>query len=293
MRRRGFTLVELMIVRGSIAVLISLLLPAVQSAREAARRAMCDNNLRQLGIALGNYTSTHTVFPPGVVNDKGPISNLPQGYDHGWIVQILPFIGQNNLYRHVDLVESVYAPENETVREVKIATLLCPSNVFRAGTHYAGCHHDVEAPIAADNHGVLYLNSRVKPDDVLDGLATTILLGETLQDAPTLGWPSGTRASLRNTGQGINEPDLLYPAVRRLSVAARAEGGEFASVIALVQDGSLPVDYVGGFASRHPNGANFLFCNGSVRFLKKTIDMRVYQLLGNRADGELISDDAF
>jgi prepilin-type N-terminal cleavage/methylation domain-containing protein len=292
MRRRGFTLTELMIVMGIIAVLISLLLPAVQSAREAARRAYCENNLRQLGIALANYMSTHTVFPPGVVNDKGPISNLPQGYDHGWIVQILPFIGENNLYRHVDFVESVYAPENETVREVKITTLLCPSNSFRAGTNYAGCHHDVEAPIAADNHGVLYLNSRVKPDDVLDGLATTILLGETLQDAPTLGWPSGGRATLRNTGQGINEPDLLYPAVRRLRSAPTTEG-DFSSVIALVQDGSLPIDYVGGFASRHLNGANFLFCNGSVRFLRKTIDMRVYQLLGNRADGELISDDAF
>ena len=292
MRRRGFTLIELMIVIGHDRRADFAALAGGPVAREAARRAMCENNLRQLGIALANYMSTHTVFPPGVVNDKGPISNLPQGYDHGWIVQILPFIGQNNLYRHVDLDESVYAPENDTVREVMIATLLCPSNVSRAGTHYAGCHHDVEAPIAADNHGVLYLNSRVKPDDVLDGLATTILLGETLQDAPTLGWPSGTRASLRNTGQGINEPDLLYPAVRRLRSAPRTEG-EFASVIALVQDGSLPVDYVGGYASRHSNGANFLFCNGSVRFLKKTIDMRVYQLLGNRADGELISDDSF
>ena len=146
-----------------------------------------------------------------MVSEKGPISNLPQGYDHGWIVQILPFVGQNNLYRNVDLAKSVYAAENNTVREVQIATLLCPSNNQPAGSNYAGCHHDIEAAIAADNHGVLYLNSRVKPDDITDGLATTILLGETVQAAPTLGWPSGTRATLRNTGQPLNEPDILYP----------------------------------------------------------------------------------
>jgi prepilin-type N-terminal cleavage/methylation domain-containing protein len=122
MRRRGFTLTELMIVIGIIAVLIALLLPAVQSAREAARRASCDNNLLQLGFALANYASTHTVFPPGVVSEKGPIGNLPQGYDHGWIVQILPYIGQNNLYHHVELAKSVYAAENSTLHVVHIAT---------------------------------------------------------------------------------------------------------------------------------------------------------------------------
>jgi prepilin-type N-terminal cleavage/methylation domain-containing protein len=293
MRRHGFTLIELMIVIGIIAVLISLLLPAVQSARESARRAQCTNNLLQLGVALASYTVTHTVLPPGVVNDKGPISNLPQGYDHGWIVQILPYIGQNNLYRQVNLVESVYAPENDTVRGVKIATLLCPSNPSSAGSQYAGCHHDVEAPIAADNHGVLYLNSRVRLDDITDGLASTILLGETTQEVPTLGWTSGTRATLRNTGQPPNGPDQLYPAFRRLGTPPQNEAGEFGVVISLVQNGSMPVDYVGGFSSRHIAGANFLFANGAVRYVKNSVDTRIYRLLGNRADGDVISDDAF
>ena len=99
-RRRAFTLIELLIVVGIIAVLIALLLPAIQAAREQARRAQCVNNLLQLGLALGNYASTHSVLPPGVVNDTGPILNVPHGYHHGWAVQILPFIGQNNVYSH-------------------------------------------------------------------------------------------------------------------------------------------------------------------------------------------------
>ena len=130
-RRRGVTLLELLIVIAIIGVLVALLLPAIQSVREHARRAQCVNNLLQLGIAMGNYASTHSVLPPGVVNDKGPIVSLPEGYHHGWTVQILPFIGQDNVYRRFDLEESVYAPSNETARSVVISTFLCPSR--RAG----------------------------------------------------------------------------------------------------------------------------------------------------------------
>src|SRR5271168_763313 len=101
-RRPGFTLIELLTVVAIIAVLITLLLPAVQSAREAARRTQCHNNLLQLGIAVGNYASTHEVLPPGVVNEKRPIQNIPQGYQFGWTVQILPFLEQGNLYRRFD-----------------------------------------------------------------------------------------------------------------------------------------------------------------------------------------------
>ena len=82
---------------------------------------------------MGNYASTHSVFPPGVVNDKGPIVNLPQGYHHGWVVQILPFIGQGNVYRHIDLRQSVYGPSNVTARDHRlIGTLHCPSDGKKA-----------------------------------------------------------------------------------------------------------------------------------------------------------------
>ena len=180
-RHRAFTLIELLIVIAIIAILIALLLPAIQAAREQARRTQCTNNLLQLGLALGNYASTHTVLPPGVVNATGPIANLPNGYHHGWTVQILPYLGQNNIYNRINIGESVYANSNQTVRGVHVSTFVCPSDGRPGLISYAGCHHDVEAAIAADNHGVLYLNSRVRFDDITDGSAQTILLGELRQ----------------------------------------------------------------------------------------------------------------
>jgi prepilin-type N-terminal cleavage/methylation domain-containing protein/prepilin-type processing-associated H-X9-DG protein len=291
-RRRAFTLIELLIVVAIIAILIALLLPAIQAAREHARRAMCVNNLLQLGIGMGNYASTHTVLPPGVVNDNGPIVSRPVGYHHGWTVQILPFIDQNNVYRHFDLEASIYAPSNETARSVEISTFRCPSSPHRSEIFYAGCHHDVEAPIAADNHGVLYLNSHVRFDDITDGLAHTMLLGELRSYEPLLlSWASGTRATLRNTGAVINSENplsALYAGIAQLSEAENQ-----AAAARMFADGVIPVDFVGGFSSWHPQGANFAFCDGSVRFIKQAIQERVYHFLGNRADGELISDNTF
>jgi prepilin-type N-terminal cleavage/methylation domain-containing protein/prepilin-type processing-associated H-X9-DG protein len=292
-RHRAFTLIELLIVVGIIAVLIALLLPAIQAAREQARRAQCSNDLLQLGLALGNYASTHSVLPPGVVNDTGPILSVPHGYHHGWAVQILPFIGQNNIYKRFNMQESVYAASNMTARDVHIGTFICPSDGRPGVISYAGCHHDVEAPIAADNHGVLYLNSHVRFDDITDGMAQTILLGELRQGGgpAALGWASGTNSTLRNTGHPLNDPsslDALFQNTPQLSDAER-----FAAINKMAEDGALPVGYVGGFSSLHPQGANFLFCDGSARFIKQSIVRGVYQLLGHRADGEPISDDAF
>jgi prepilin-type N-terminal cleavage/methylation domain-containing protein/prepilin-type processing-associated H-X9-DG protein len=290
-RRRAFTLIELMLVVGIIAILIALLLPAIQAAREQARRAQCTNNLMQLGIALGNYTSTHSVLPPGVVNDTGPIVNLPRGYHFSWTVQILPYIGQNNIYRRFNFATSVYAASNFTVRDVQIATFICPSDSRRGPMSYVGCHHDVEAPIAADNHGVLYLNSHVRLDDITDGPAQTILLGESRHnDLALLGWASGTRATLRNTGHMLNGPST-FPGLSGNTQLSEAEIS--AAYEQMVEDGIIPVNFVGGFSSLHPQGANFLFCDGSVRFVKSSINSHVYQQLGDRADGGLVSDDTF
>ncbi len=125
-RRSAFTMIELLTVVAIIAVLIALLLPAIFSSREIARRLQCNNNLLQLGIAMGNYVSTHAVLPPGVVNDTGPIQNVPRGYHFGWAVQILPFIEQKNLYNQFDFRRGLYEGRNSTVQSARVSNIPLP-----------------------------------------------------------------------------------------------------------------------------------------------------------------------
>jgi prepilin-type processing-associated H-X9-DG protein len=139
-------------------------------------------------------------------------------------------------------------------------------------SNYAGCHHDVEAPIAANNMGVLFLNSRIRYEGVKDGTSNTIYVGEKRVDPNDLGWASGTRATLRNTG---TLPNGLFGSTTMNGLPPAEEA----------------VDPVGGYSSFHPGGMNVLFGDGSVRFLKNSVDARVYRLLGNRADGQPISED--
>src|SRR5262245_11804293 len=151
-RPRGFTLIELLVVIAIIAVLIALLLPAVQSAREAARRSQCSNNLMQLAIALQNYEASYEAFPPGVVNETGPILDQPKGYHFGWLVRVLPYCEMRNTYNHFNLSVGVYDPPNSTTRTTLVRNFLCPSdngsNRTLSGvvlTNYVACHNGVEA----------------------------------------------------------------------------------------------------------------------------------------------------
>jgi prepilin-type N-terminal cleavage/methylation domain-containing protein/prepilin-type processing-associated H-X9-DG protein len=294
--QRAFTLIELLVVIAIIAVLISLLLPAVQAAREAARRVKCVNNLMNLGVALQNYESSYEMLPPGVINDTGPIQSAPQGYHASWLLQILPFLEQKTVARRFDDRAGVYAPANLTVRAIVISVFLCPSdaNGPTAGNRvavnsYAACHNDVEAPIDANNTGVFYLNSHLRSDDISDGTANTIYLGEKVLADAALGWASGTRDTLRNTGTPINRTAALagiFP--------GEVEPDEGAPTNpASAPNSAANLNFVGGFGSNHPGGANFAFGDGSVRFVKNAINAKVYRWLGNRADGELVSADQF
>ncbi len=212
-RRRAFTLVELLVVIAIIAMLVMLLLPAVQAMRESARRTSCQNNLMQLIAAVHNFEMAHEVYPSGVLDSAGPIANTRNGHHHNWIIQLLPYIEEGNAYRHINPQLSVYHKDHQGVRELGIPTLICPSEgrfATEPASNYAGCHHDVEAPIDANNNGVFFLNSRLGRDDISDGLTYTIFLGEKRTDEKLeLGWMSGTRATLRNTGTpiGMTGPD--------------------------------------------------------------------------------------
>ena len=267
-RRIAFTLVELLVVIAIIGILVGLLLPAVQAAREAARRSQCSNNLLQMGLALHHFEFATEHFPAGSINPDGPIQNVDQGQHVSWIVQTLPFFEERTAYGMFDIEAGAYAPENAAVRKHPISVLLCPSYPFNrqsdeaAETTYFGSQHDSEAPIAADNNGMLFLNSKVRFRDILDGSSHTLLLGEGMLEAKPLGWVSGTRSTLRNVGHPMNPPKDI--------------------------DASEPtVLEVGGFSSYHTGGAQFVLGDGAVKFLSQSIHPNTYRQLANRADEEL------
>lgn len=213
--RRGFTLIELLVVIAIMAILVALLLPAVQQAREAARRISCKNNLQQIGYALQNYYNAFEVFPPGVVNNTRPVIQTPDGYHHSWVTSLLPYLDEAPLYQQVDPNVSIYADENLTARKYVLEVMLCPSDPAstranqdnnNAGlSNYAGSHHHRSAAIDEDNHGLLFLNSAIQTKDIVDGTSYTLFVGECIRDPLDLGWASGTRSTLRNTGTAINE----------------------------------------------------------------------------------------
>ncbi|MFM7149238.1 MAG: DUF1559 domain-containing protein [Gemmataceae bacterium] len=277
-RRSGFTLIELLVVIAIIAILIGLLLPAVQKVREAAARMQCSNNLKQIGLALHNYHGTYERFPSGYQTVVAPDgSELGAGWC--WAAQILPFIEQDNLYRQINLSASIADPINSTVRNTYIKMFRCPSSRDQRNTfvtegvaveiayaNYVGIfgnnHEELDENPDLGN-GVFYRNSRIRFGDILDGSSNTALVGE----RSILTGPATWTGSV----PGADEHTAL-------------------SLGAMCHFPNRPNADVEELSSDHTQGLMLLFGDGSVRQINSSIRPAVWQAYGSRAGGEINLD---
>ena len=372
---RGFTLIELLVVIAIIAVLIALLLPAVQSAREAARRAQCVNNLKQIGIAIHNYISANNTLPIGSVYERlNPVDcNPSKGIDPiGWSLfeQILNYTEQQSIYNAINFnlaPGSSYSKDghrqnyygvdagaaNYTAMSATVASFVCPTDtgftpLTYSGTTaingYAQCSYagmsgtyDIwdflcncppgtggacKGGVWPNNDGVFYNDYAVRLESITDGTSNTIAVGESarFKNDPDQNFNQWNQALtfLSDYGGNTYRPEGMASSAPKINAPFQPNNGTTYNP----HNWSFPTGDVDswcfsnngvyalmlgqfGFRSQHPGGANFLFADGSVHFLKETIDMGnpvysstlankgVYRNLSTRAGGEVISSDAY
>ena len=335
-RRKAFTLVELLVVIAIIGILIGMLLPAVQSVREAARQTSCKNNLHQMAIGCLNYESANQRFPQGCVMGQGA----------GWSAYILPHLDQKSLFDQIDLTDNSTAPSgagnashwtsgpNEAACATFLPIFRCPSDpvpdhIDSGG--FAGITQRVPSSYlgvgsgTTDNHSDFYFTSpRTKAEvndarsgmlvpnqsatyygefrlksvvtfaDCSDGSSNTLLMGESVFDTSDF---MGTTKGIDHWYIGsfqidfnIEMSEFLGSTVIPLNMYHQYSDERLASVSNSVR-ASLFREMGFGFASWHAgDGVNFSFADGSTRYLSSDIDADVYQSLGNRQDGNTVTD---
>lgn len=287
-RTRGFTLVELLVVIAIIGILIALLLPAVQAAREAARRSQCSNNLKQIGLALHNYHDTFKIFPPGSLADTTSADGTGAHAMSGWIL-ILPFMEAGAIHDLWDFNYNYDHANNAAGRRTPVDGLFCPSrprpekaSSTVAYGDYAWSNGTGHINTTVSNkywRGMFALNSVCRFRDITDGTSNTIAAGEkrTAQQSltsPQFRW--GWHA-VRNMVYAMNKdvvPDAAYPFIDY-------NGNVVAGTSAAWND------QWANFGSEHAGGAQFVAADGGVHFVSETIDMELYQNLGDKADKEV------
>jgi|SRR6516164_10145615 prepilin-type N-terminal cleavage/methylation domain-containing protein/prepilin-type processing-associated H-X9-DG protein len=306
-RRHGFTLIELLVVIAIIGILIALLLPAVQKVREAAGRMSCTNNLKQIGLALHHYHDCYRSFPPGGVTE-GPCCTTPSGAT--WTIHILPFLEQDTLYKRYDFTKTNEDPANAFVRTNFLKIYACPSDMNT---------NVLEKPESGPGNGLEYMPGSYRgvsgrstglawfddPDGgrslpyewrgVLHGTATRYRVGPERMAAITDG-TSNTLMAGEYTTRTHNSRRTFwaytYTSYNQSSVTLQSR---------IFQPDFDRCDSIGGagdtnpckrgWGSYHTNGANFLMCDGSLRFLQQNIDIVLLADLATIAGGEVIRDN--
>jgi prepilin-type N-terminal cleavage/methylation domain-containing protein/prepilin-type processing-associated H-X9-DG protein len=265
--RRGFTLIELLVVIAIIAILIGLLVPAVQKVRDAAARLQCQNNLKQIGIACHNYHDSQQGLPPGYYA-TAPYPDTYPGW--GWGAFLLPYLEQDALYRQIDFNSSV---ANSAAARVRVAMYLCPADLppptpfpltdaaggpvatVAPSSYAATVGPDADEADAATGSGVFYRNSRTRLTDITDGTSQTVMIGDRawVQTQGTwAGAPGGavTRAGPRNPWPNATASAAVLVLVHNNWINVRNDS-----------DGGLD-----DFSSNHTGGANLLLADGSAHF---------------------------
>ena len=318
---RGFTLIELLVVISIIGVLIALLLPAVQQAREAARRAQCVNNLKQIGIALHNYESSVGAFPPGYFSRPAPITGVNTGPGWGWAARALNQMEQGPVFNSINFNLGIEFPDNTTARLTIVSVFLCPSDGARmqdtftvvdqttsntalgtpicdvAVSNYAGSVGSGDpsslfgfnttdpAPGRDSGNGLFFRNHAVKIAEITDGTSQTFAVGERSQNLSKATW----------TGAVTN---AAVPMTQLQAQAGLDPEGSGALIISHTGEGHGPnspsgLAHADQWWSLHPGGANFLFADGSVHFIKEQVGFGIYRSLATRRGGEIVSADAY